>query len=308
YWKEQGCSTEHAAVGELMHFSRLPSLPDSDPHIRLYGGMRFNRKQQDPLWERFDAERFWVPECELLRTENENRCFVHSLGNPSYIPHPPLTAGTLESPSILQRIDLPEKEQWEETLGKILLAIAEHRLEKVVSARKTELKLHHPLSIWPLMKQLRSRSFNTTLFAFALGPDLCFFGSSPEKLFERKGQHLFTEAVAGTRRRAQIACEDERLAAELLNNVKDKREFTIVKQFLERKLSAYIESFSWDGEDRILQNTHVQHIYNRLCAKLHPSVSDAELLDCLHPTPALGGVPSAVALEMIEQLEPFDRG
>lgn len=158
------------------------------------------------------------------------------------------------------------------------------------------------------MKQLRSRSLNTTLFAFALSPDLCFFGSSPEKLFERNGSHLFTEAVAGTRRRAQTACEDEQIEAELLGNVKDQREFTVVKQFLEERLSHFIECFSWEGEDRILQNMHVQHIYNRLSAKLLPSVTDADLLHCLHPTPALGGVPSCIAMEMIQQLEPFDRG
>jgi menaquinone-specific isochorismate synthase len=41
---------------------------------------------------------------------------------------------------------------------------------------------------------------------------------------------------------------------------------------------------------------------------LQEGVSDAEVLDALHPTPAVGGYPRVEAFEEIRDLEPFDRG
>jgi menaquinone-specific isochorismate synthase len=94
----------------------------------------------------------------------------------------------------------------------------------------------------------------------------------------------------------------------LLHNGKEQREFQIVKDFLERSLLPFCKEMKWEGQDRILKAAHVQHIHNRLHAILSGEISDAALIDALHPTPALGGNPRKKAMGLLEQIEPFDRG
>jgi menaquinone-specific isochorismate synthase len=51
-----------------------------------------------------------------------------------------------------------------------------------------------------------------------------------------------------------------------------------------------------------------RHLISKVRGTLREGVTDAEVLQALHPTPAVGGYPRAEALEEILALEPFDRG
>ena len=51
-----------------------------------------------------------------------------------------------------------------------------------------------------------------------------------------------------------------------------------------------------------------RHLYSRLSGRLEEGVTDLNLLEKMHPTPAVGGVPTEVALHAIDSLEDFDRG
>lgn len=50
------------------------------------------------------------------------------------------------------------------------------------------------------------------------------------------------------------------------------------------------------------------HLFAGMWGVLSDKVSDADLMRALHPTPAVGGVPTKVAMEAIAHHEPFDRG
>ena len=58
----------------------------------------------------------------------------------------------------------------------------------------------------------------------------------------------------------------------------------------------------------MIKVANIQHLATPIHAQLSESRSAIELAGLLHPTPAVGGEPLGVALEAIEQLEPFDRG
>jgi isochorismate synthase EntC len=53
---------------------------------------------------------------------------------------------------------------------------------------------------------------------------------------------------------------------------------------------------------------HLLHLCSPIRARLSGELHVLELLERLHPTPAVGGVPTALALDWIEAHEPFDRG
>ncbi len=58
----------------------------------------------------------------------------------------------------------------------------------------------------------------------------------------------------------------------------------------------------------ILKLNHLQHLYNQLTGQLKEHIDDGDIINELHPTPAVGGFPREAALEQIGWLEPFDRG
>ena len=53
---------------------------------------------------------------------------------------------------------------------------------------------------------------------------------------------------------------------------------------------------------------NVQHLHTPIEAELEHSPSVFELIEQLHPTPAVGGYPKHDALGVIEQIEPKNRG
>ena len=63
-----------------------------------------------------------------------------------------------------------------------------------------------------------------------------------------------------------------------------------------------------DKEPALLKLPRCQHLITTFKGKLRKGVKDSELLEKLHPTPAVGGFPTERALRDIAKLEPFDRG
>ncbi|MCP4570339.1 MAG: isochorismate synthase, partial [FCB group bacterium] len=62
------------------------------------------------------------------------------------------------------------------------------------------------------------------------------------------------------------------------------------------------------GETAVLKLDQVQHLWTPVTATLQPSITDHNIIDRLHPTPAVGGTPRNEALKLIRELENFERG
>ncbi len=145
-------------------------------------------------------------------------------------------------------------------------------------------------------------------FCFQVRPKTVFLGATPERLFLRQGRHLQTEVVAGTRRRGDDPTEDERLAAELRASSKEQLEHDIVRKSIRQRLHSCVQDLQVDAQASVLQLPRKQHLYSYVQGTLRCDVTDGELIERLHPTPAVGGYPTDNALAEIDQLEPFERG
>jgi menaquinone-specific isochorismate synthase len=218
-----------------------------------------------------------------------------------------LPASTSPS-SLFDRTDLPEEADWCKIIENALKAIHQGNLGKVVLARKTTLRFTSPIDPWDLFLRLRkSANPSATLFCVQQGPHSAFLGATPEKLFTRDGRNLSTMAVAGTRKRSLDPVEDEALSQELLNSIKDRREVDFVADFILEAIDPLCERVEL-APLTVLKSARVQHLHYPIHAILKEGISDAVLMQILHPTPALGGTPRSNALAFIEQHEPFSRG
>jgi len=230
----------------------------------------FQRKRKTSLWDPFPSMYRFSPRVVMTKKG----------------PIPLLRAG---GSSFLHT---PSLQSWKTTVDHALSLIDQRVLQKVVLARMTTVEA----SI-----QLGTPQPMGISFALLWDEEHIFLGNTPETLFERKGALLSTEALAGTKTLA-IASK------ELLSSKKDREEFFFVRDTIIEKLSPYCKKITYDIEPKIKKTKTLQHLWTPITAHLSKDISDEFLLALLHPTPAVGGLPSETAQNFIYAHESFDRG
>ena len=304
----------------LQHvFARLRELPEG---MRFYGGMRFAEEVShgDPTWHRFGRVRFVLPAVELLRDDtctmlamnlvisdepareiHQYSAILQALTTP-----PPLTAAHLPLP--VKRVNHPDRDQWEDMISHARHLMAGGTLEKLVLARRCVFDFGEPLNPMALLQRLHEASPDSFHFCFNYGNEIAFIGATPERLYQRKGNQLLSEALAGTRPRGATEEDDAWLASELMASAKERSEHQLVADAIVGVLSNFCTSVHRHPTPEILKLQYVQHLRTVIFGELRDPISDADLLMALHPTPAMGGWPRAIAMQKIADLEPFDRG
>ena len=284
YWRSKGEEVEIAAVGKIIEFDQ----PPTDHPGRFFGGRAFSKPQG--IWKGFPESIFFLPAYEFVQTKDETIRYSYSSD------FPPLSIQPTTNPfSVLSRKDLPDYKEWEKLVADFL---NNKTLKKAVLARQSTFKLSNPPAPFHLLSQLAQK--NATVFGLQISEDQAFIGATPEKLYQRKGRRVFSEAIAGTR---PITASSE----ELLNSEKDKREFQYVKDYIRQALSPLCRSLA-EGENKLLTTSTVQHLHCQFQGELKESTTDMQLLDVLHPTPAVNGTPKELAYAYLNKVEPFNRG
>ena len=298
YWKDKDTKTIHIGLGSLLSYSDIPQIRQGENvDLRFFGGMHFPGSP----WETIPSTQFWLPRFEIIQTSEKTTLIAHFINQKQ----DPKVFTQLHKEQPLSQLTSCQKishspcfSEWKKNVEHVLSL---KQVEKIVLARQTQFTTTSP---WPLLQALEKKAEAATCFAFQFSKECTFLGATPETLFQRKKNVVFSEAVAGTRPRGP---DEDTLAEELKSSVKETREFTYVKQFIEKALLPLSIQFDWQ-EDRILRTTALQHLYNKAVVILAPDCTDRKLLEALHPTPAVCGTPTQEALKLVNLLEPFQRG
>lgn len=198
-------------------------------------------------------------------------------------------------------------DQWKANIEQAIIQIKSGDLRKVVLANATQLTFENLISAYDLVEQSRAINLGCYHFLWAENAQNAFVGSTPERLYYRKGNQLFTEALAGTVAVSDNPIETEQNAQWLLNDAKNIYENQLVVEDIEEHLNAYVEAFEVHlPEIKRLHN--VQHLRRRIEAILKADVLDQDCLRQIHPTAAVAGLPRAKAKQFIAENEPFKRG
>jgi menaquinone-specific isochorismate synthase len=314
--RETGVSEGPGSLSKL-----LASLPDSGVSgARYFGGGRFDPLgKPDEEWTAFGACRFVLPRFELHAGESETTlvCNLVLPRDTDYaskivqeiedLSLPEGSSGSL-LPTPVLRMESPDLQGWRENVERVLAAFSEGRLGKVVLARKAEFGFCEDLHPTLLLESLKAAT--PGCFHFYAEPEngTAFLGASPERLFRRHGRTFETEAVAGTRPRGVSSAEDEGLRDDLLHSAKDRVEHTYVSKGIRKALEPICEELEIEDSVSEMMLARGRHLRSKIRGTLRDGITDAALLDAMHPTPAVCGHPRSVALEKIKALEPFDRG
>lgn len=137
---------------------------------------------------------------------------------------------------------------------------------------------------------------------------LTWLGATPEPLALVQGGELGLFSLAGSRRRGSTPEEDEALARELLASPKERWEHQLVLDAIRRDVSDLAVDPRYPPEPAVMKLANIQHLSTPISARLAPGRTVLDVVERLHPTPAVGGWPRAEALDAIRRLEAMDRG
>lgn len=200
----------------------------------------------------------------------------------------------------------PEETHWYSFVSQTTEAIENGYFEKAVLARCCVFECAEEIDPFAITASLQKKAEGATVFCFS-NEKMAFLGATPEFLFSKNKNSIWSEAVAGTTRRGQNSEDDEKLAKQLLSNPKTLREIRPVQTFLCEKLS----SVCWEPPNisnvYVKKTVNVQHLSSDINSQLKEGITDRDILDQIHPTPALCGMPRENAFAWIREREPFDR-
>jgi isochorismate synthase len=201
----------------------------------------------------------------------------------------------------------PGHDTWRRLVGMFAGAVGRGRLDKVVLARRVDLRSPLELDVPNALRRLAVSAPESTTYAFRRGART-FLGATPERLARTDGRRFRTVAVAGTIERGADTAEDDRLAAALLASEKDREEHAIVVAAIRDELAPLADRLEVAPQPGIMRLRFVQHLVTEISGTLRDAHGLLALVERLHPTPAVGGEPRDLALALLDEHEGFDRG
>jgi isochorismate synthase len=196
--------------------------------------------------------------------------------------------------------ETPSQEKWQALLQEALALQKCSELQKVVLSRQSHKTLKDPICPFATLRHLKKHQNKTTVFFLQLSKDITFLGSTPEKLFEREGQNLYSEALAGTIKNGDTPSYQQSL--------KLQREVEAVETYIERTLAPLSTKISKDKCFSLLPLNTITHLHKKISVELLPFCTDEDIIEALHPTPAVAGTRKDLALSYIRERENHDRG
>lgn len=203
--------------------------------------------------------------------------------------------------------DLSARPRWEDALHCVLRDIAQGRLEKVVLARPRRVQADRDFEPRPILRRLAASHSDCLVFAVAVD-DACFLGATPETIVRLQRGNVSSTCLAGTAPRSPDPCQDRLLGEHLLTSAKERQEHALVVQAVHEGLAGICASLNWNQTPSLMKLPTVQHLATSFSGRCSPSVHVLDLVERLHPTPAVAGVPRSLALKVIRESEGFDRG
>lgn len=177
-------------------------------------------------------------------------------------------------------------------------------LSKVVLAREVIAEADGPFDRAAVLSRLRDAY--PGCFVFHIDG---FLGASPELLVGRADHVVRAQPMAGTAPRGRDARTDAQLAAALMDSPTYRREHQITIDMVYDTLLPWCSYLDYEAVPSIVRMANVQHLATLVEGRLSsPAPSILDLVEAVHPTPAVCGWPREEAQRWIAAHEGFDRG
>ena len=161
---------------------------------------------------------------------------------------------------------------------------------------------------------LRSLNPSPYMYLLALetmeGKSYSIVGSSPEALVKVSAGRVFTHPIAGSRPRGSNPEQDLEYEVELLADEKERSEHLMLVDLARNDLLRVCDAGSVEVTEfmRIERFSHIMHIVSSVEGDLSQDKGPVDVFRATFPAGTLSGAPKPRALEIIDSLEPAQRG
>ncbi|WP_158864399.1 anthranilate synthase component I [Leifsonia sp. AG29] len=183
---------------------------------------------------------------------------------------------------------------------------------QVVVSQRFELECH--ASALDVYRVLRALNPSPYMYLLSLekpdGDRYEIVGSSPEALVKVQEGRAFTHPIAGSRPRGATPEEDLDLEASLLADDKERAEHLMLVDLARNDLLKVCEAGTVEVTEfmRVERFSHIMHIVSSVEGDLRPEASAIDVFRATFPAGTLSGAPKPMALRIIDELEPAQRG
>lgn len=193
--------------------------------------------------------------------------------------------------------DALAKEQYEDLVSKGIQAIKKEEFKKVVLSRseKVDLSKFDFAETFQHLVQLYPTTFCYCFFHPKIG---FWMGATPEQLLKANENVFETVALAGTQKDIP--------ETEIVWQQKEKDEQQFVTDFIVKRLREFTASVVV-SEPYSLKAGSIWHIKTDISGVLKENSTLEEVIDTLHPTPAVCGLPKKKAKAFIIENENYER-
>lgn len=277
---------------------------------RLLGGFRFNPagKVGDP-WRDFGAGWLVLPQLMFVLSGESNAVVVAPGVDPaaaeSVVDDAPARADVSASTLHVERP--MDREAWLTSVATIASEVRAGAYEKAVLASTQQLASDTPISIGRALARLRAGYPECHVFTMTEG-GTTFLGASPELLVSLLDGRVRALGLAGSAPRGETPEDDARIGEALLVSAKDRMEHEAVVRAIRERLGSLTEDLVAPNQPELRRLRNIQHLATEISARIRPGTGLLDLVQRLHPTPAVCGWPADRARAVIEAHEAFDRG
>ena len=169
-------------------------------------------------------------------------------------------------------------------------------LEKVVLSRAVDVRFTGRVPIHPVIENLVTAEPSSHTYAVA-----GLVGSSPELLVQLRAGSVRSVSLAGSADRTKPG------SITSLSTPKSSAEHAFAADSVEDALAAHCETLSRHNS-QIATFGNIHHLATSFKGTIKAGIAVTDLLASLHPTAAVAGTPTEVAMELIREIERHDRG
>jgi menaquinone-specific isochorismate synthase len=304
-------------------------VANSNENLKYFGCLSFDENDKvDLVWHSFGKIYFFLPKLELYKKNGKIYLACNILFNPNNLKSKkeilidlekffekiePYEFNNYEIKIIdkikyINRKDIPKKQLWIKNIKNIIANFNFYKIKKIVLSRETIFKLKDIIDPILVFASLKKLNFSTYDFYFQNDNLSSFFGCSPELLYLRQDNKIFSEAIAGTILIGKDLNEENKFSNYLLKSKKDSNEYKFVYNSIKNDLNKICSDVKVLKEKEILKLSYVQHIYSLFEGYLKENVDDYKIISVIHPTPAVSGFPKRNIKNLIKKYENYYRG
>jgi anthranilate synthase component 1 len=161
-----------------------------------------------------------------------------------------------------------------------------------------------------LYRALRFGNPSPYMFCLRFDRDFAVLGSSPEVHLRVRDRVAELRPIAGTYPRGKDLAEDERLAAQLIADPKERAEHVMLIDLGRNDLGRVAEFGSVNVTEQMVieRYSHVMHIVSHIVANLREDKTAFDAIRATFPAGTVSGAPKIRAMQIIAELEKARRG